>query len=92
MLNNYILGEYGMNFTFSDKVNEMKSKLGLPMSASLQNIVDNMDMGGDAYLGLLPTNATITCVATGDCGIKITVAGDAQSLYNVNIAVSADGA
>lgn len=69
----------------SDKVNEMKSKLGLPMSASLQNIVDNMDMGGDAYLGLLPTNATITCVATGDCGIKITVAGVDRDAAGVRV-------
>lgn len=69
----------------SDKVNEMKSKLGLPMSASLQNIVDNMDMGGDAYLGLLPNNATIDCVASGDCGITVTVKGVPKEAAGVRV-------
>ncbi|MBQ8042938.1 MAG: hypothetical protein IJ272_02155 [Clostridia bacterium] len=44
--------------TVGNAVNEMKNKLGLPVSSPLQEVVDKCGTGGEAYDGILPVQPT----------------------------------
>lgn len=43
------------------KIDEMKTKLGLPQNSSLQAVVEKVDSGGVTYEGDLPHNASVSC-------------------------------